>query len=47
MAHVMGGLTWALASNTTRAFNANAKVGNPSLSNSGNASPAAATAQTS
>ncbi|KAF8466836.1 class I glutamine amidotransferase-like protein [Gautieria morchelliformis] len=47
MAHVMGGLTWALASNTTRAFNANAKVGNPSLSNGGNTSPAAATAQTS
>jgi len=33
MAHVMGGITWALASNTTRAFNANATVGNPAAVN--------------
>ena len=28
MAHVMGGVMWALQSNTTRAFNASAQVGN-------------------
>ncbi|KAH9902588.1 class I glutamine amidotransferase-like protein [Cubamyces lactineus] len=28
MAHVMGGVQWALQSNTTRAFNANGAVGN-------------------
>ncbi|KAI0350012.1 class I glutamine amidotransferase-like protein [Trametes cingulata] len=28
IAHVMGGIQWALQSNTTRAFNPNAKVGN-------------------
>lgn len=42
MAHIMGGLTWALASNTTRAFNPDAKVGNSNVapSNSINSSPA-------
>ena len=35
MGHVMGGVTWTLQSNTTRAFNTSAKVGNgPSGSNS-------------
>ncbi|TBU55596.1 class I glutamine amidotransferase-like protein [Dichomitus squalens] len=35
MGHVMGGITWTLQSNTTRAFNATASVGNgPSGSNS-------------
>ncbi|KAI9066076.1 class I glutamine amidotransferase-like protein [Trametes sanguinea] len=28
MAHVMGGITWALQANTTRAFNSSGKVGN-------------------
>ncbi|KAI1797425.1 class I glutamine amidotransferase-like protein [Ganoderma leucocontextum] len=28
LGHVMGGVTWALQSNTTRAFNASARVGN-------------------
>ena len=28
MAHVMGGVMWALQSNMTRAFNASAQVGN-------------------
>lgn len=27
MAHVMGGISWALASNTTRAFNATGQIG--------------------
>lgn len=28
MAHVLGGVSWALQSNTTRAFNSSAQVGN-------------------
>jgi len=34
MAHVMGGITWALASNSTRAFNASASVGNEASTSS-------------
>ncbi|KAA1472199.1 class I glutamine amidotransferase-like protein [Dentipellis sp. KUC8613] len=44
MGHVTGGITWALQSNTTRAFNASAAVGNPdgaSSSSSGSSGPTA------
>ncbi|KAK7454474.1 hypothetical protein VKT23_011230 [Stygiomarasmius scandens] len=34
MAHVMGGIAWTLQSNTTRAFNGNAQVGNSASSTS-------------
>ncbi|KAG8954172.1 hypothetical protein FRC04_000393 [Tulasnella sp. 424] len=33
IAHVMAGVTWSLGSNTTRAFNPSASVGNAALSN--------------
>ncbi|KAK7032871.1 class I glutamine amidotransferase-like protein, partial [Favolaschia claudopus] len=40
MAHVTGGLTWALQSNTTRAFNSSASVGNSgSTANPSSTSP--------
>ncbi|KAJ7510372.1 class I glutamine amidotransferase-like protein [Mycena galericulata] len=45
MAHVTGGLTWALQANTTRAFNVSAVVGNPAASTSSSAS-ASSTAPT-
>lgn len=38
IAHVMGGITWALASNTTKAFSSSATVGNPAATNSTSAS---------
>ncbi|KIJ52530.1 hypothetical protein M422DRAFT_26111 [Sphaerobolus stellatus SS14] len=48
MAHVMGGITWALNSNTTRAFDANAKVGNPAANAlTGTGSSASSTGATS
>jgi hypothetical protein len=45
LAHVFGGMKWALASNTTRAFNPNGKVGHlnpPSSSTSTGTSQAPA-----
>jgi len=38
IAHVMGGISWALQSNTTRAFNASAQVGNSQISPSSQSS---------
>ncbi|KAJ6631009.1 trehalose utilization-domain-containing protein [Mycena sp. CBHHK59/15] len=39
MAHVTGGLTWALQANTTRAFNSSALVGNSGATTSGSSTP--------
>ncbi|KAI0366292.1 class I glutamine amidotransferase-like protein [Pilatotrama ljubarskyi] len=47
MAHVMGGIQWALQSNTTRAFNPDAKVGNATSSPSSSASSTRGTATSS
>jgi len=44
MAHVMGGLTWALASNTTRAFNTSANVGNAASTSFSSGSPSSTSA---
>ncbi|KAJ7086074.1 class I glutamine amidotransferase-like protein [Mycena belliarum] len=41
MAHVIGGLTWTLGANTTRAFNASGLVGNAGSSTSSTASSSA------
>ncbi|KAI9001567.1 class I glutamine amidotransferase-like protein [Trametes punicea] len=38
IAHVMGGITWALQSNTTRAFNPDGKVGNGTSADASTAS---------
>ncbi|OSC99916.1 class I glutamine amidotransferase-like protein [Trametes coccinea BRFM310] len=38
MAHVMGGITWALQSNTTLAFNSSGKVGNGTTANASSSS---------
>lgn len=45
MAHVLGGISWTLQSNTTRAYNSSGLVGNtePSSSNSGSSQTASAT----
>ncbi|KAJ6570190.1 ThuA-like domain-containing protein [Mycena vulgaris] len=40
MAHITGGLTWALQANTTRAFNATALVGNAESSTTSSTAPA-------
>ncbi|EIM81515.1 class I glutamine amidotransferase-like protein [Stereum hirsutum FP-91666 SS1] len=47
MAHVMGGITWALDSNLTRAFNASGQVGNPEATASSTNSTAGAGTSTS
>lgn len=47
MAHVMGGITWALDSNLTRAFNASGQVGNPEATTSSTNSTAGAGTSTS
>ncbi|KAI0775011.1 class I glutamine amidotransferase-like protein [Trametes elegans] len=39
LAHVMGGIRWALQSNTTRAFNPNANVGNATSPDGSTTSP--------
>ncbi|KAJ4480074.1 class I glutamine amidotransferase-like protein [Lentinula aciculospora] len=39
LAHVFGGITWTLQSNTTLAFNSSAQVGNPLASTSSTTSP--------
>ncbi|KAJ3716004.1 class I glutamine amidotransferase-like protein [Lentinula raphanica] len=36
LAHVFGGITWALQANTTLAFNSSAQVGNPSSASASN-----------
>ncbi|TFK49891.1 class I glutamine amidotransferase-like protein [Heliocybe sulcata] len=43
LAHVLGGITWTLQSNTTLAFNASANVGNPASSSSSSSVSSAAT----
>jgi len=42
LAHVLGGISWALQSNTTRAFNSSGQVGNSSTSTRSGSSPGTA-----
>lgn len=46
MGHVMAGIMWTMAGNTTRAFNDNAQVGNPQTAASETATASGSSAAT-